>query len=181
MAETPDFPWTPLPKEALEQVMASGELRKIDLELLRWLVWLSLLSVQELTRRVQVDGRSFDGKTIGSHLLRLQHLDLATSVALSEAGWPPYQHHYYITDLGLYTLVKHYPASISVPKLVACYPVTRTDLLVRLARPFVHLTLSALVSRLLAESPPGYRLTSYQQPWKQTYGRITGGGQQTWR
>ena len=132
--------------------MASGELRKIDLELLRWLIWLSLLSVQELTRLVQVDGRSFDAKTIASHLLRLEHLDLAASIALSEAGWPPYQHCYYITDLGLYALVKRYPASISVPRLVACYPVTRTDLLARLARPVVHLALSALVSRLIAEA-----------------------------
>src|SRR2546421_2399257 len=181
MAETPDYPWTPLPREALEQVMASKELRKIDLELLRWLVWLSLLSVQELTRLVQVDGRSFDAKTIGSHLLHLERLDLAASLVLSEAGWPPYQRRYYITDLGLYALLKHYPASISVPKLVACYPVTRTDLLARLTRPFVHLALSDLVSRLIAESPPGYRLTSYQQPWKQTCGRIAAGEHQTWR
>src|SRR5437763_9067632 len=181
MAETPDFPWTPLSREALEQVMASGELRKVDLELLRWLVWLSLLSVQELTRLVKVDGRSFDEKTIASHLLCLERLDLAAAVVLSEAGWPPYQHRYYITDLGLYALVKHYPASISVPKLVACYPVTRTDVLARLARPFVHLALSDLVSRLIAESPPGYSVTSYQQPWKQTYGRIATGEHQTWR
>src|SRR6266566_4815233 len=181
MAETPDFPWSPLSREALDQVLASAELRKMDLELLRWLVWLSLLSVQELTRLVKVDGRSFDEKTIGHHLLRLERLDLAASVVLSEAGWPRGQHRYYITDLGLYALVKHYPASISVPKLVTCYPVTRTDLLARLARPVVHLALSALVSRLIAESPPGYRLTSYQQPWKQTCDGITGGGQQTWR
>src|SRR5947208_8810938 len=151
MAETPDCPCTPLPREALEQVMASGELRKIDLEVLRWLVWLSLLSVQELARLVQVDGRSFDAKTIASHLLRLERLDLAASIVLSEAGWPSYQRRYYITDLGLYALVQHYPDPISVPKLVACYPVTRTDLLVRLARPFVHLALSELVSRLIAE------------------------------
>jgi hypothetical protein len=181
IVETPDFPWSPLSREALERVMTSGKLRMIDLELLRWLVWLSLLSVQELTRLVKVDGRSFDEKTIGSHLLHLERLDLAASVVLSEAGWPSYQHRYYITDLGLYALVKHYPASISVPKLVACYPVTRTDLLARLARPVVHLALSDLVSRLIAESPPGYRLTSYQQPWKQTYGRIAAGGQQAWR
>src|SRR6266581_8930248 len=181
MAETPDFPWSPLSREALDQVLASGELRKMDLELLRWLVWLSLLSVQELTRLVKVDGRSFDAKTIASHLLHLERLDLAASVVLSEAGWPPHQRRYYITDLGLYALVKHYQESISVPKLVACYPVTRTDLLARLARPFVHLALSDLVSRLIAESPPGYRLTSYQQPWKQTYGRIATGEHQTWR
>jgi hypothetical protein len=181
MAETADFPWTPLPREALEQVTASGEPGKIDLELLRWLVWLSLLSVQELTRLVQVNGRSFDAKTIASHLLHLEHLDLAASIALSEAGWPPYQRRYYITDLGLYALVKRYPDPISVPRLVACYPVTRTDLLARLARPVVHLALTEMVSRLIAESPAGYRLTSYQQPWKQTYGRIAAGGQQVWR
>ena len=181
MAETPDFPWSPLPREALEQVMASGELRNIDLELLRWLVWMSLLSVQELTRLLRVDGRSFDAKTIGSHLLHLERLDLASSVVLSEAGWPPHQRRYYITDLGLYALVKHYPEPISVPKLVVCYPVTRTDLLARLARPLVHLALSDLVSRLIAESSPGYKLSSYQQPWKQTYGSIATGRQQGWR
>ena len=180
MAETADFPWSPLSREPLEQVIASAELRMIDLELLRWLVWLSLLSVQEMTRLVQVDGRSFDAKTIASHLLHLERLDLAASVLLSEAGWPPYQRRYYVTDLGLYALVKHYPEPISVPKLVACYPVTRTDLLARLARPIVHLALSDLVSRLIAEIPPGYGLTSYQQPWKQTYGRIATGGQQVW-
>jgi hypothetical protein len=181
MAETASFPWSPLPREALEQVMAAGELRRMDLELLRWLVWLSLLSVQELTRLVRVDGRSFDEKTIASHLLHLERLDLTASIALSEAGWPPYQRRYYITDLGLYALVTHYPASISVPRLVACYPLSRTDLLERLARPVVHLALSDLVSRLIAESPPGYRLTSYQQPWKQTFGRIATRGQHTWR
>jgi len=181
MAETPDFPWSPLSREALDQVMASGQISKIDLELLRWLVWLSLLSVQELTQLVKVDGRSFDAKTIGHHLLLLERLDLAASVVLSEAGWPRGQHRYYITDLGLYVLVKHYPAPISVPKLAACYPVTRTDLLARLARPVVHLALSELVSKLIAESPPGYRLMSYQQPWKQAYDRITVGGHQAWR
>src|SRR5438045_8438068 len=97
MAETPEAPWTPLPREALEQVMASGELRKMDLELLRWLVWLSLLSVQQLTRLVKVDGRSFDAKTIASHLLHLECLDLAASVVLSEAGWPTDRRRYYLT------------------------------------------------------------------------------------
>src|SRR6266487_3554513 len=128
MAEPPDFPWFPLSREALERVLASREFRKIDLELLRWLVWLSLLSVQELTRLVKIDGRSFDAKTIGRHLLHLERLDLVASITLSEVGWPPNQRRYHITDLGLYTLVKHYPASISVPKLVSCYPVARTDL-----------------------------------------------------
>src|SRR5207248_8428830 len=54
-------------------------------------------------------------------------------------------------------------------------------LLGRLTRPVVHLALSDLVSRLIAESPSGYHLTSYQQPWKQTYSRITTRGQQGWR
>jgi hypothetical protein len=182
MADIPDDPpWSPLPKEALKQVLAADQVSKIDLELLRWLVWLSLLSVQELTRLVKVDGRLFDEKTIGNHLLHLERLDLAASVVLNETGWPGGHHRYYITDLGLYVLVSHYPESISVPKLVACYPVARIDLVARLARPTVHLVLSDLVSRLIAESPSGYRLSSYQQPWKQAYTRISGGnGQQTW-
>ena len=89
MADTQDFPWSPLPREALVQVMASSSLRKMDLELLRWLVWLSLLSVQELTRLVREDGRSFDAKTIARHLLHLEGLDLVASITLSEAGLPP--------------------------------------------------------------------------------------------
>jgi hypothetical protein len=161
--------------------MASGSLGKMDLELLRWLVWLSLLSVRELTRLVKIDGRSFDAKTIGHHLLHLERLDLVASIILSELGWPQNLCRYYITDLGLYALVKHYSEPISVPKLVACYPVTRTDLLARLARPVVHLALTEMVSRLIAESPPGYQLTSYQQPWKQTYSRIGERGQQVWK
>src|SRR5262245_41292523 len=105
MADTQDFPWSPLSRDGLEQVMASGSLGKMDLGLLRWLVWLSLLSVRDLTRLVQVDGRSFDAKTIGHYLLHLERLDLVASVVLSESGWPPNLRRYYITDLGLYALV----------------------------------------------------------------------------
>jgi Replication-relaxation len=177
---TTDFPWSILPKTALEQVMASGELRQIDLELLRWQVWLSLLSALELTRVVRVEGQAFDEQTIRAHLLHLEHLGLCASVVLDEPGWSQRHHRYHITDLGLYALVRHYPESISVPKLATCYPVTRLDLLARLARPFVHLALSAFVTRLIAECPPGYQLTSYQQPWKHWYVPLQASGQRSW-
>src|SRR5260370_21325371 len=109
MATRSDPPWSLLPKETLAQVMSGEEIGRLDLELLRWMTWLSLLSVQELTRISKVDGHAFDEKTIAAHLLQLARLGLAASVTLSEPRWPRGQHRYHITDLGLYALVRHYP------------------------------------------------------------------------
>ena len=182
MAERSQPPWSPLPRQVLDRALASAALLPLDLALLRWMVWLSLLSVQELRRIVRVDGEEVDDKTLRAHLLQLERNGLAASVALYETGYPRGEHRYHITDLGLYVLVGHFPTPLSVSKLIACYPVTRLDLLARLTRPFVHLVLSELVSRLIAESPAGYLLTSYQQPWKQTYpARLSGTARkQTW-
>ena len=133
------------------------------LALLRWLIWLPLLSALELARILQKDE-----KTVWGYLERLEAIDLAAHVVLSEPGWPR-RRRYYSTDLGLYVLAARYPRPLSVPRLAASYPVERGDLLARLARPQVHLVLSDLVSRLLSELPTGYQLTSYQQPWRQAY------------
>ena len=134
------------------------------LQLLRWLVWLPLLSSWELARMMKKDE-----KTVWGYLAQLAQFDLAAHIVLSEPGWPRRHRRYYITDLGLYVLVACYPHPLSVPKLAASYAIEQRDLLARLTRPQVHLVLSDLVSRLLSELPDGYQLTSYQQPWRQAY------------
>src|SRR5439155_21110547 len=106
--------------------------------------------------------------TLWNHLNQLAKLNLVASVSFNEAGWES-RHHYYLTDLGLYVLASLDEHPISVYKLAVSYPITRIDLLSRLARPRVHLVLSELVTRFIAEHPPGYRLTSYQQPFKESY------------
>ena len=173
------LPGTPssLKKQALYAVLAAPELRsQTARQILYWLTWLSLLSSWELARLVERDDQTTRG-----HLLRLEELHLVAHVVCDEPGWPPRHHRYYLTDLGLYALVAQYPEApgrISVPKLVKSYPVTRQDLLARLARLPVHLVLSDLVSRLRAQCPQGYELTSYQQPWKEDY--IAQGQRHTW-
>jgi hypothetical protein len=131
---------------------------------LRWLVWLPLLSTGELAR---VMGR--DSQTVWGYLKQLRRWNLVGRVLFHECGWPSRHLRYHITDLGLYVLAARYPQPLSVPKLAASYAIERADLLARIARPQVHFVLCDLVSRLLCECPPGYALTSYQQPWEQLY------------
>jgi hypothetical protein len=134
------------------------------LDVLRWLVWLSLLSREELGRVLQRDEQ-----TLWGHLNTLMKQGLVDSVILNETGWPLRHHRYHITDLGLYVLAASHTPALSAHKIAMSYPITRADLFERLARPRVHLLLSDLITRLITECPPGYRLTSYQQPYKQTY------------
>ncbi|GHP00765.1 hypothetical protein KSF_108120 [Reticulibacter mediterranei] len=133
------------------------------LDLLWWLVWLPLLSREELAR---VTGRNVS--TLWNHLTKLSTLGIVAHVSFEEVGQVTC-HRYYLTDLGLYVLASLDPHPISVYKLAVAYPITRADLLERLARPCVHLALSAWITRLLADQPPGSRVSSYQQPFKETY------------
>ena len=166
--DTPDGARSVLTTEDVQHVLAQATplTRPASpyLQLLRWLVWLPLLSSWELARMMRKDE-----KTVWGYLARLEQFDLAAHIVLSEPGWPRRHRRYYITDLGLYVLVACYPHPLSVPKLAASYAIEKRDLLARLARPQVHLVLSDLVSRLLSELPTGYQLTSYQQPWRQAY------------
>ncbi|WP_052889507.1 replication-relaxation family protein [Thermogemmatispora carboxidivorans] len=135
-------------------------------QILYWLTWLPLLSALELARLVRRDGQTTRG-----HLLQLERLQLVAHVVCDEPEWSPRHYRYYLTDLGLYTLAALYPeaSQVTASQLARSYPVTRQDLLARLARLPVHLILSELVSRLLAECPPGYQLTGYQHPCEQSY------------
>jgi len=79
------------------------------LQLLRWLVWLPLLSARELTRMMRKGE-----KTVWGYLARLEQCELTAHIVLSEPGWPRHRR-YYITDLGLYVLAACYPHPLSVP------------------------------------------------------------------
>lgn len=162
---------TPLLREALTQSLAQEPISDEQEQVLLWLVWLSLSSVEDLARCL---GK--DEKTVWSYLDHLEQRYLITHVLINEPGWPRRHHRYHLTDLGLYVLVARQPEPISVCRLVQSYPVGQTDLLARLASPVVHLTLSDLISRLIAQRPPGYQVTSYQQPWKERYTSLDGNG-----
>jgi|SRR5579875_786157 len=152
-------------KEEIEPLLAQGKVTQIHLHLLRWMIWLPLLSVEELARLTERDY-----STVSAHLKNMETLDLIAHIALSESGWPHNHHRYHVTDKGLYVFAAWYTPSLSVPRLVASYSVDRSDLLARLARPEIHLVLSDFVTRLIAESRPrGYTLTSYRQPWQETF------------
>jgi hypothetical protein len=141
---------------------------KDHLDILWWLIWLPLLTRDELARVTKRNP-----STLWSQLTKLAQLGLVEHVSFNEAGWVS-QHHYYLTDLGLYVLATLDEHPLSVYKLAVGYPITRPDLLERLARPRVHLALAELVTRFIAEHPPGYRLTSYQQPFKEKYADRSG-------
>ena len=164
---------TPLTLAMLQEVLDSATITDEQLEVLCWLVWLSLLSVEEVAR---VSGR--EEKTMWSTLIGLERLHLVAHIVVTESGWPRRHHRYHVTDLGLYVLVALHPEPLSLPKLVQCYPIARADLVARIACLPVHLVLAELVTRLITECPPGYRLASYQQPWTQVY--RWQGEQHTW-
>ena len=141
---------------------------KEHLKILWWLVWLPLLTREELARVTRLKE-----STLWNQLAKLTRLGMVEYVSWNEAGWVS-RHHYYLTDLGLYVLASLDTHPISVYKLAVSYPITRTDLLERLARPRVHLALTELVTRFIAEHPLGYQLTSYQQPFKEKYTDLSG-------
>lgn len=153
-----------LSQKHLEAVIQSGKLRVEHKQVLSWLVWLPLLSREELARVV---GKS--PQRLWSYISELLALGLVDSVEISESGWPRQHHRYYLTDFGLHTLAKWHTPQLSAQKIARSYPVTNADLLERLARIPVHLVLSETVTRLIAEHPTGYYLTSYQQPYHKEY------------
>lgn len=155
-------------RTTLETVLAAGVLKTPHCAILRALVWISLLSVPELGRLVtRANGARFDAQTLRGYLGDLERHQLVEHVACHEPGGAARHHRYYISDLGLHALVAQYAGRLSAATLAACYPVTRTDLLARLARLPTHLVLSDFVTRLAAT--PGYQLTSYEQPWQQSF------------
>ncbi len=172
MKTPPSFPWSPLLREQVEQQQRLP-LDALELALLRLLVWLPLLSAGELSRMCEVCGITFDEQTVRSHLLALTQRELLGTLPFAEPGYTRH-HRYYVTDLGLYLLATSYEQTpLAVPVLASCYPVTRHDLVARLARPQVHLALMQLVSRLAEPGAGAYRLIGYRQPYRLRYPRTT--------
>lgn len=162
-----------LTPQELREVLAQSILGRAEVEILRWLVWLSLLSSQELSLLItKANNMRVHPQTVRGWLEHLEALRLVDHVICQEAGWTRH-HRYYLTDWGIHALIAHYPTEtsqqISVAKLAKSYPITRMDLLTRLARLPVHLVLAGWVTRLIATCPVGYALASYQQPWIQFY------------
>jgi hypothetical protein len=167
--------WTPFYRSDLEALLSEQEYTELHLYLLYWLIWLSLLSQEELLRLLSIEE---DGvilvKTkadLAEQIEAMKKLRLIDTIMLRE---PSIGRHprYYVTDKGLYLYIStvHSSPPLSISRLVRSYPVERDDLTARLARPQLHLALSELVTRLIAEGEPlGYHLASYQQPWQHTY------------
>lgn len=157
--QTPD----PLPL-LREEVLTASSINDDLARVLLWLVWLSLLSAEDLARCI-----GSKSSIVRRYLDDLERAGLVDHVNLSESGGKSQNTRYYVTDLGLYVLAERQPQPISVAKLVRSYPVTRADLLARLASSAIHRTLASLISSLIAECPSGSHITSYQQPWKERY------------
>lgn len=167
--------WTPLFRSEVEALLsAPDEIREPHLSLLSWLIWLPLLSQEELTRiltretsTVLLPQRAEDVATL---LRTMRAHSLIDLVVVQEPGEQRQQRRYYITDLGLYLFLARVQPSppLSLPRLARAYPVERTDLLARLARPHLHQILSSLMSRLIAEGQ-AHQITvaSYQHPFRQ--------------
>jgi hypothetical protein len=166
--------WTPLYRSDLEAVLAEHEYTELHLYVLYLLIWLSLLSGEELLRLLSIEGSLILVETkadLSQQIGTMKNLGLIDAIMLREPGIGRHQR-YYVTDMGLYVYLStvHPSPPLSIARLVRSYPVERNDLTARLARPGLHLTLSELVTRLLAEGEPlGYHLVSYQQPWNHTY------------
>jgi hypothetical protein len=177
-ASSPQEPidiWTPLYRSDLEALLASQGYTKLHLFILYWLIWLPLLSGEELFRLLSIveDSRLFvKTKTdLAEQLKTMTKLGLIDAVLLRE---PSIEKHlrYYVTDMGLYLYlsVVHASPPLSMARLAISYPVERSDLMARLARPQPHIALAELSTRLIAEgNSPGYHLVSYQQPWSHLY------------
>ncbi len=171
--KNPRAVWTPLYRRDLEEVLANQEYTRLHLYVLYWLIWLPLLSTEELVRLLSLEEQTrrlvATKKDLSEHVSQMTRLKLIDAVTLRESQMRKHQR-YYVTDLGLYLYLSAVEAKppLTVAQLARAYPVERDDVLARLARPAVHLALTAFATRLIAEGDPlGYHLTSYQQPWQQ--------------
>lgn len=163
--------WSPLSPGDLERVLAQRDYTTLHLYLLYWLIWLPLLSTEELLRVLSTERqerlRVTTKRDLSQQLKEMLHLRLIDSITLREPHTERHER-YYVTDLGLhlYRSVVRLTPSLTIGRLVSSYPVAFDDLIARLARPQVHLALADLATQLIAEGTLlDYRLVSYQQPW----------------
>lgn len=176
------FP-TRLPRQEIEALLASGEVTALHRRLLRWLIWIPLLSITELCCLLEVPARAvlppadrpegeqstYAYSTMAAHLQRMRELGLVQSFYLEEYGWAR-ERRFYLTDLGLYIFAAHPNQPLSVERLVRSYPIDHRDLLARLQRPRIHLALTSVISRLFVQGRmEGITLLGYRQPWTETF------------
>lgn len=166
-----------LDPQRVREVLDAGIIDDTHLAVLRWLVWLPLLSREELARVVLIEGETRSEQTLWSYLHVLVLNGLVEAVVAREPGSSPRQQRYYVTDLGLAVVAARSPHPISTARLAMSYPVTDRDLLDRLARPRVTFALTNLLTRLFAECPVGSRVISFQQPYRERFRTIRGKGQ----
>ena len=150
----------------------SDDLTEIRLLLLYWLIWLPLLSAEDLFRLLSAQDQHHrqirTRKELDRQLRTMKYHDLIQAVMIHEPPWPRHQR-YYVTDPGLHLYHTHLQASpsITIAQLARAYPIERDDLLTRLARPSVHIILTELVTRFIAEGQKyGFEVISYQQFWR---------------
>ena len=164
--------WTPLYRTDLEAFLEKHDYTALHLSVLSWLIWLSLLSGEELLRVFsRQEQPPIDADDLSEHLKRMSNLGLIDIVLFHEPSFGR-QKRYYITDLGLYVYLSavHSSPPLSIARLAKSYPVERDDLLARLARPHIHLACMSLATRIIAEGASvGHHLVSYQQPWQHIY------------
>ncbi|GHO50835.1 hypothetical protein [Ktedonospora formicarum] len=176
--DTPKEPmdiWPPLYRRDLEAFLAQHEYSERHLFLLSWLIWLSLLSQEELFRVLSAHRQSsvavISRHTLAQQIRAMTRLKLIDTIVLQEPEQGRYRR-YYVTDWGLYlysaTVIPTPPLTLA--RLTKAYPVERDDLLARLSQPHIHLTLAELITRLIAEAEDhGDHLVSYQQPWSHMF------------
>src|SRR5437660_607591 len=124
----PDQPrriWTPLSRSELETVLARQEYTDLHLCVLSWLIWLSLLSDEEVLQLLSTNedhGMTYTQATVSEQLQVMQRLGLIERAVLHEPLRGK-QKRYYATDLGLYfylSQVRCMP-SLSMTRLVRSY------------------------------------------------------------
>jgi Replication-relaxation len=168
-ADKPSTIWTPLYRADLEALLDRQEYTTLHLSVLSWLIWLSLLSGDEMLRvlaRATESQRVTTKADLSAQIRSMKNLGLIDAITLREPALNRHQR-YYATDMGLYLYLSAVNPSppISMARLAQSYPIERDDLLARLARPHLHLALTTLATHLIADGEPDYHLISYQQPW----------------
>ncbi|GHO82322.1 replication-relaxation family protein [Dictyobacter formicarum] len=171
MTREPANVWTPLYRADLETLLHKQEYTTLHVTILSWLIWLSLLSEEELLRVLSQKEQPMERSRLSDHLSRMARLGLIDAIMLREptAGR---QKRYYATDMGLYLYLSaiHPSPPLTMARLAQSYPVERADLLARLARPHIHLACTSLATRIIAEGATyGNQLISYQQTWQHVY------------
>jgi DNA-binding transcriptional ArsR family regulator len=131
----------------------------LDLQLVRWLIWLPLQRAEELAR---CSGMPLP--TVYNHLATLEEKRLIESVTFSEQE-NAHHRRYHVTDLGLYTFAEQSNPPSDVKHLAQSYQVRERDLLVGILHPLQVMYITDMASKLIEEGRhTGYHLSHIQQP-----------------